>query len=407
MKINGLQPYDFLKKRGLIYQTTDEEKLKELLNGKPITFYLGIDPTADSIHLGHLCSLRTFRFLQEAGHKGILVIGGATAMIGDPSGRTDMRSMIEREKVDNNLNQIKMFSKKFINTEGNNPATILSNNEWMKNYSYVNFLRDVGTYFNVNVMLSAEAYKKRLETGGLTFLEMGYMPIQAHDFEHLNNEYGCMLQVGGSDQWGNMVAGTQLIRRKSGNEVHVMTTPLLLNSKGEKMGKTSGGALWVDEGKTSVYDFYQYFMNIDDSDVATILRWFSDLDVEVIENMCKEDIRKAKKTMAHVVTSLVHGKESADVAQKTAEDIFSGKGSSENMNTVTVDKELLSAGIGVLELMTKIGVTASNGEARRLIIQGGLSIDDQKVVDVNMVIKTEKAIIVRKGKKVHLKVEPK
>jgi len=405
MKINGLDLYDFLKKRGLIYQTTDEKKLKELLNGEPITFYLGIDPTADSIHLGHLCSLRTFRFLQEAGHKGILVIGGATAAIGDPSGRTDMRSMLERENIDKNLNQIKMFSKKFIKTDGENPALIVNNNEWMKNYSYVDFLRDVGACFNVNVMLSAEAYKKRLSTGGLTFLEMGYMPIQAYDFEYLNKTYNCVLQVGGSDQWGNMVAGTTLIRKKSDRSVDVMTTPLLLNSKGEKMGKTSGGALWVDQGKTSVYDFYQYFMNIDDQDVETILRWFSDLDVEVIEKMCKDDIRSAKKTMAYVVTTLVHGEESAKIAQKTAEDIFSGKGASENMNSVQISKAQIQNGIGVLDLMTKIGITASNGEARRLIQQGGLSIDDQKLTDPNIIYKNDKEFIVRKGKKVHLKVE--
>jgi len=254
-------------------------------------------------------------------------------------------------------------------------------------------------------MLSAEAYKKRLETGGLTFLEMGYMPIQAYDFEHLNKTYGCVLQIGGSDQWGNMVAGTQLVRRKYGTELDVMTTPLLLNSKGEKMGKTSGGALWVDSGKTSVYDFYQYFMNIDDQDVATILRWFSDLDVEVIEDMCLKDIRAAKKTMAHVVTTLVHGKEAADAAQKTAEDIFSGKGSSENMNSVQIAKKEVENGIGVLELMTKIGITTSNGEARRLIMQGGLSIDDVKLADPNMIYKNNKEFIVKKGKKVHLKVE--
>lgn len=404
MKINGQEPFEFLKKRGLIYQTTNEEKLKEILNGEPITFYLGIDPTADAIHIGHLCSLRTFRFLQEAGHKGILVIGGATAMIGDPSGRTDMRNMLTRESVDNNLNQIKNFSKRFIRTDGENPAIILNNNEWMKEYGYIEFLRDVGTYFNVNTMLSAEAYKKRLTTGGLTFLEMGYMPIQAHDFEHLNNKYNCVLQVGGSDQWGNMVAGTQLIRRKHEKEVDVMTTPLLLNSKGEKMGKTSGGALWVDQGKTSVYDFYQYFMNIDDQDVATVLRWFSDLDTDKIEEMCKLDIRDAKKAMAYAVTSLVHGEEAAKNAQKTAEDIFSGKGDSENMKTVAISISDAENGIGVLDLMTKIGVTASNGEARRLIAQGGLSIDDNKLDNPNMVVVINNPIIVKKGKKVHIKV---
>ena len=326
MKIHGLDLYDFLKGRGLIYQTTDEKKLKELLNGKPITFYLGIDPTADAIHMGHLCSLRTFRFLQEAGHHGILVIGGATAMIGDPSGRTDMRNMLEKQKVESNLENIKKLAKKFIKTDGENPARIVSNADWMNKYSYVDFLRDVGTYFNVNVMLSAEAYKKRLATGGLTFLEMGYMPIQAYDFEHLNEEYGCTLQVGGSDQWGNMCAGVELMRKKKNVSIDVMTTPLLLNSKGEKMGKTTGGALWVDEGKTSVYDFYQYFMNVDDQDVATVLRWFSDMPTEEIKAVCEKDIREAKKLMAFTVTSLIHGEENARVAQKNCRRNFQRKG---------------------------------------------------------------------------------
>ena len=404
MKIHGLDLYDFLKKRGLIYQTTDENKLKEILNGKPVTFYLGIDPTADAIHMGHLCSLRTFRFLQEAGHHGILVIGGATAQIGDPSGRSDMRTMLDKEKIEKNLENIKKLSKKFIKTDGDNPAMIVSNADWMKDYSYVDFLRDVGMYFNVNVMLSAEAYKKRLATGGLTFLEMGYMPIQAFDFEHLNEKYGCVLQVGGSDQWGNMVAGVELARKKRNVTLDVMTTPLLLNSKGEKMGKTSGGALWVDEGKTSVYDFYQYFMNVDDADVATVLKWFSDMPIEEINDLCAKDIRQAKKKMAFVVTSLIHGQENALIAQKTAEEIFSGSGSSENMKTINIDGKQYPNGIGVLELSTKAGITASNGEARRLIMQGGISLNDEKLTDVNMVIKAEGEVILRKGKKVHIKV---
>lgn len=404
MKIHGMELYDFLKGRGLLYQTTDEKKLKELLNGEPMTFYLGIDPTADAIHMGHLCSLRTFRFLQEAGHHGILVIGGATAQIGDPSGRTDMRTMIDKKKVESNLANIKKLATKFIKTDGENPAKIVSNAEWMDKYSYVDFLRDVGTYFNVNVMLSAEAYKKRLATGGLTFLEMGYMPIQAFDFEYLNEKYGCVLQVGGSDQWGNMCAGVELMRKKKNISIDVMTTPLLLNSKGEKMGKTSGGALWVDEGKTSVYDFYQYFMNVDDQDVATVLRWFSDMPTDEIKKVCEKDIREAKKLMAFTVTSLIHGEENARVAQKTAEEIFSGKGESENMKTVELSASENAGGIGVLSLMTTIGITASNGEARRLIAQGGLSINDQKIEDPNMTINAEGSIVVKKGKKIHLKV---
>ncbi len=405
MKTNKQNLYNFLKDRGLIYQTTDEAKLEKLLNGKPITFYLGIDPTADSIHLGHLCSLRTFRFLQEAGHKGILIIGGATAMVGDPSGRTDMRNMLERKSVDSNLEQVKKFSQRFIQTTGDNPAIILNNNDWMKNNSYVDFLRSVGTYFNVNTMLSAEAYKKRMENGGLTFLEMGYMLIQAHDFEYLNENYNCVLQIGGSDQWGNMVAGTGLIRKKHDRCVDVMTTPLLLNSRGEKMGKTSGGALWVDDSKTSVYDFYQYFMNVDDQDVATLLKWFSDLPIVDIKSMCESDIREAKRFMARTITALVHGEEKASEAENTAKEIFSGKGESENMASVELDKKLLKNGIGVLELMTRVGLTSSNGEARRLIAQGGLTIDDRKLSDPNEIFKPQSdSFIVRKGKKVHLRV---
>ena len=325
-------------------------------------------------------------------------------MIGDPSGRKDMRTMLTKEVIEKNLENIKNLSRKFIKTDGENPATIVSNADWMSKYSYVDFLRDVGTYFNVNVMLSAEAYKKRLETGGLTFLEMGYMPIQAFDFEHLFNEYGCSLQVGGSDQWGNMVAGVELIRKKHGKSIDVMTTPLLLNSKGEKMGKTAGGALWVDQGKTSVYDFYQYFMNVDDQDVKTVLRWFSDLPNSEIEEICSKDIREAKKIMAFTVTELIHGKENAQIAQKTAEDIFSGKGSSENMKTVEISAQEYPNGIGVLELMTKLGITASNGEARRLIQQGGLSIDDRKLDNPAEVLEAKGELIAKKGKKVHIRV---
>ena len=404
MKINGLGLYEFLKTRGLLYQTTNEEQLQKLLDGEPKTFYLGIDPTANSLHLGHLCSLRTFRFLQEAGHRGILVVGGATAQVGDPSGRQDMRTMLNKKSVEDNVNQVIRFSKKFINTDGENPAIIVSNNDWMSKYSYVDFLRDVGTYFSVNVMLSAEAYKKRLASGGLTFLEMGYMPIQAHDFEHLNNEYDCVLQIGGSDQWGNMCAGVELVRRKSGKSLNVMTTPLLLNSHGEKMGKTSGGALWVDEGKVGVYDFYQYFINVDDKDVEKLLCWFSDFPISQIKSLVNGDIRVAKRVMAFEVTKLVHGEENAKIAQKTADEIFSGKGISENMNTFEVQNGVLQNGVNICDLLVLTGITKSKGEGRRLIEQGGIFVDDKKVEDFAMVVRTEKEVVVRKGKKVFLKV---
>ena len=396
--------YEFLETRGLLYQSTNKEQLKNLLNGDPITFYLGIDPTADSLHIGHLCSLRTFRYLQEAGHRGVLVVGGATAQVGDPSGRQDLRTMLTKEKVKANVDEVINFSKRFINTDGKNPAIIVSNNDWMEKYSYVDFLRDVGTYFSVNVMLAAEAYKKRLSNGGLTFLEMGYMPIQAHDFEHLNNEYNCVLQIGGSDQWGNMVAGVDLVRRKSGKSLNVMTTPLLLNAQGEKMGKTAGGALWVDQGKVGVFDFYQYFINVDDRDVEKLLCWFSDFPISQIKNLIQGDIRNAKRVMAFEVTKLVHGEENAKLAQKTADEIFSGKGVSANMNSFEVDKNLLHEGVNICELLTITGLTKSKGEARRLIEQGGIYVDDKQVMDFSQIVKTNESVVLRKGKKVFLKV---
>ena len=334
----------------------------------------------------------------------MLVVGGATAQVGDPSGRQDLRAMLDKKSVEDNVNKVISFSKKFIKNDGPNPAIIVSNNDWMSKYSYVDFLRDVGTYFPVNVMLAAEAYKKRLSNGGLTFLEMGYMPIQAHDFEHLNNEYDCVLQVGGSDQWGNMCAGVELVRRKSGKNLNVMTTPLLLNSNGEKMGKTSGGALWVDEGKTGVYDFYQYFINVDDRDIEKLLCWFSDFSISQIKNLVQGDIRNAKRVMAFEVTKLVHGEEAAKLAQKTADEIFSGKGNSENMNTFDLGYKVLANGINVCDLLLAANLVKSKGEARRLIEQGGVFIEDNKVEDFNLIVKSDKEVIVRKGKKVFLKV---
>lgn len=404
MDIFGQKPYTFLKERGLIYQSTGEKEIEKLLNGKPITFYLGIDPTADGIHIGHLCSLRTFRYLQEAGHRGVLIIGGATAMIGDPTGKQDMRSMLTPEVINKNFKQVESLCKKFINTEGKNAAIILNNNDWMKNYGYIEFMRDVGMYFNVNVMLSAEAYKKRIASGGLTFLEMGYMLVQAYDFEYLSNKYNCVLQVGGSDQWGNMVAGTELMRKKKGRMLNVFTTPLLLNANGEKMGKTAGGALWATEGKTSVYDFYQYFINVDDRDIETLLRWFSDFSTEKIKEICEGDIRTAKRIMAFEVTKLIHGEQNALAAEKTAEEIFSGKGQSENMPTVNMSKADFGEGMNVTEFLEKIKIVSSRSEARRLIEQGGILLDDIKVTDVKMNIVPKSKIIVKKGKKVYIKV---
>jgi len=404
MKIFGQDLFDFLKDRGLVYQATDLENVKKMLNGKtPVTFYLGIDPTAESLHVGHLCSLRTFSYLQKAGHHGILLLGGATGHIGDPTGRRDMRTMLSSDAIEANVKKIMAIVKRFVKTDGENPAIIVNNNDWMKNYSYIDFLRDVGTHFNVNVMLSTDACKTRLASGGLTFLEMGYPLIQAHDFEELFKKYGCTLEVGGSDQWANMVAGCDLIRKKYNKAVETLTTPLLLNSKGEKMGKTSGGAVWLSEDKMSVYDFYQYFMNVGDEDVKTLLRWFSDFSNAEIEKIMSGDIREAKRIMAFEVTKLVHGEEKAKGAQKTASEIFGGTGNSETMETKTI--KAAKKEINVCDLLLEAGLVASKGEARRLIEQNGISLDDKKVSDINQIVPAKGEIVAKKGKKIFLKIK--
>ncbi|MBQ7579056.1 MAG: tyrosine--tRNA ligase [Clostridia bacterium] len=404
MEIKREHLFEFLRDRGLIYQATDLENVKKILNSKtPVTFYLGIDPTASSLHIGHLCSLRTFSYLQKAGHHGILLLGGATGHIGDPTGRRDMRTMLSSDAIEGNVSAIMQTVKKFIKTDGDNPAIIVNNNDWMKNYSYIDFLRDVGTHFNVNVMLSTDACKTRLASGGLTFLEMGYSLVQAHDFEELYKKYGCTLEVGGSDQWANMVAGCDLIRKKYNKQVETLTTPLLLNSKGEKMGKTSGGAVWISEEKLSAYDFYQYFINTSDEDVKTLLRWFSDFSNEEIEKIMSGDIRQAKKIMAYEVTKLVHGEEKAKISEKTASELFSGNGNSENMESVSI--KTAQKEINVCDLLLEARLVSSKGEARRLIEQNGISLDDKKVSDLNLMIKTDKDVVAKKGKKVYLKIK--
>ena len=404
MKIHGQKVFDFLKGRGLVYQSTNAKEVEKILNSdKPCTFYLGIDPTADSIHIGHLCSLRIFRFLQEAGHHGILVVGGATAHIGDPTGRRDIRAVLTSEQIEKNVNEVINIAKKFIKTDGDNPALILNNNDWMKNFSYIEFMREVGIHFNVSVMLSTDACKSRMANGGLTFLEMGYSPIQAFDFEFLHNNYGCNLQVGGSDQWANMVAGCDLIKKKHNHEVQTLTTPLLLNSKGEKMGKTTGGALWVKEDKVSVYDFYQYFINVSDDDVLKLLNWFSDFDNAQINQIMAGDIREAKKIMAFEVTKLIHGEKAAKLAQETARQIFEGAGQSENMktNTIFVDGQ---NEINILDVLVLAQLCPSKSEARRLVEQGGISVDSTKIADSKIMLKAEGEIVIAKGKKVREKV---
>ena len=406
--------FETLKDRGYVYQATHEEKIKEALNGEPITFYLGIDPTADSLHIGHFFALMMFRYLQEAGHKGILVIGGATALIGDPSGKSDMRKMLTKEQVEHNLEEVKSLAKRFIRTEGDNAAIIVSNNEWMKDYNFVDFMRDIGVHFNVNTMLSAETYANRLKEGGLTFLEMGYMLMQSYDFMFLNKKYDCKLQIGGSDQWGNIVGGINLLRKinfqndDEPDKVFGLTCPLLMTKEGKKMGKTENGTLWVARDKTTVFDFYQYFFNVKDEDTETLLRLFTRVPLDEIISLCKNDIIKAKRLMAYEITKLVHGEEEAQKAVSTALSLFNEKSASENMPKVQLKAEILEEGINILDLLVKAEFLASKAEARRLINQGGISLNNEKVNSIGMVLTKENLkddyIILKRGKKNYLKV---
>ncbi len=396
--------FEELKERGYIYQSTNEDIIKDLINNQKITFYLGIDPTADSLHIGHFFALTLVRRLQKMGHHPIIVVGGATALVGDPSGRSDMRKMLTKEQVDHNKTEVKELVKRFVNIEGDNPAIVLDNNDWIKSESYIDFMRNIGIHFNVNKMLATDCYKKRLEEGGLTFLEMGYMLMQAYDFVYLNDNYSCKIQVGGSDQWANMLAGADLARKidfyegKKDRELHTFTCPLLVKADGEKMGKTSSGTLWVSRDKTTVYDFYQMFLNSYDEDVERLLAFFSDFDMNYIREICKSDIRLAKKIMAYEVTKLVHGEEDAKKVEVTSKEVFSGNDSS-NMPSIKLDDN----NINILDLLVKTNLVPSKSEARRLIEQGGISIDNQKVDSVDQMI-NEKEFIVQKGKKIYLKV---
>lgn len=403
--------YEILKERGYIYQATNEAKIEKMLNeGEKKTFYLGIDPTADSLHIGHFFALTMVRRLQQKGHHPIIVIGGATALIGDPTGKKDMRKMLTKEQVEHNKNEVKELVKRFVDTEGDNPALILDNAEWINPESYIDFMRNVGVHFNVNKMLATDCYKNRLEEGGLTFLEMGYMLMQAYDFVYLNEKYGCTLEIGGSDQWANMIAGVELARKmdfadgKEDRELQTVTCPLLVKADGEKMGKTASGTLWVSREKTTVYDFYQMFINSYDEDVERLLSFFSDYDISEIKKMCTEDIRAAKKLMAFEVTKLVHGEEEALKVKKASEEIFENKGNSDNTESIEIDINKLNEDINIIELLMLSNMFGSKSEARRMIEQNGIKINNEKVNDLAMsfnlndLIK-EDYILVQKGKK--------
>lgn len=405
--------FSILKERGYVKDLTHEKEIIDLVNGEPMTFYLGIDPTADSLHIGHFFALTLFRWLQDFGHHGIVLIGGATALVGDPTGKSDMRKMLTKEDVEHNKKEVKELVKRFVRTDGDNPAIIVDNAEWICDKTYVDFMRDIGVHFNVNNMLNSDCYKKRLEQGGLTFLEMGYMLMQAFDFVHLNKEYGCKLQIGGSDQWANILAGADLSRKigfSEGKQIDPLfgwTCPLLIKADGEKMGKTASGTLWVSREKTTVFDFFQAWMNSFDEDVPRSLAFFTRLDMDVIDKMCKEDIREAKKLLAFEVTKLVHGEEEALKAKQTAEELFSNKGISDNMPTKTIKESELN--INVLDLLVNMELVSSKSEGRRLMEQNGISINQEKENNANRIITkddfNEGFIIIQKGKKVFLKIE--
>ena len=401
--------FDILKERGYVKDLTHEKEIIDLINGEPMTFYLGIDPTADSLHIGHFFALTLFRWLQDFGHHGIILIGGATALIGDPTGKSDMRKMLSKDEVKHNKEEVKELVKRFVKTDGDNPAIIVDNADWICDKTYVDFMRDIGVHFNVNTMLNAECYKKRLENGGLTFLEMGYMLMQAFDFVHLNKEFGCKFQIGGSDQWGNILAGVNLSRKigfSEGKEIDPlfgMVCPLLLKADGEKMGKTANGTLWVSRNKTTVFDFFQEWINCFDEDVEISLAFFTRMDMDEIKELCSKDIRHAKKVLALEVTKLVHGKEEALKAVKTSEELFGGNGTSDNM---PIKEIKASDNISLIDLLVLSEITQSKSEARRLIMQNGISINGKKENNIDKIIDVKcEQLTIQKGKKMFVKIK--
>ena len=400
--------YEELIARGLIAQVTDEKEIREMVNNGKATFYIGFDPTADSLHVGHFMALCLMKRLQMAGNKPVVLIGGGTAYIGDPSGRTDMRSMMTAETIQHNCDCFKKQMERFIEF-GEDKAIMVNNADWLLGLNYIDMLREVGAHFSVNNMLRARCYEQRMEKG-LSFLEFNYMIMQSYDFYHLFNEYGCNMQFGGDDQWSNMLGGTELIRKKLGKDAHAMTITLLLNSEGKKMGKTVGGAVWLDPNKTSPYDFYQYWRNVGDADVLKCIRMLTFLPREQIDEMDAwegSQLNTAKEILAYELTKLVHGEEEANKAQETARAVFAGAGSHENMPTVTLTADdFVDGKIGLLSVMVKGGMAASNGEARRLVTQGGVSVGDDKATNPSQsfeVADFADGIIVKKGKKIIIK----
>ena len=407
-----MQIYDELVARGLIAQVTDEKEIRDLVNNGKATFYIGFDPTADSLHVGHFMALCLMKRLQQAGNKPIALIGGGTAMIGDPSGRTDMRQMMTRETIQHNCDCFKKQMSRFIDFS-DDKALMVNNADWLLDLNYVDVLREVGAHFSVNRMLTAECYKQRMERG-LSFLEFNYMIMQSYDFYALYQKYGCNMQFGGDDQWSNMLGGTELIRRKLGKDAYAMTITLLLNSEGKKMGKTQSGAVWLDPNKTSPFDFYQYWRNVADADVLKCLRMLTFLPLEQIDEMDKwegSQLNQAKEILAYELTALVHGEEEAKKAQEGARALFSS-GSAEHMPTAELTAEDFTDGaIDIVSLLHRSGLAASRSEGRRAVEQGGVAVDGEKITDPKAIIAQEKfdgeGVVVKKGKKNFRKVTAK
>lgn len=399
--------YDILKERNLIKQITFEEEFKEMVKNKKTSVYLGIDPTADSIHIGHFIPLMMMSYFQQCGHRPIILIGGGTAFIGDPSGKTDMRKMLSKEDISRNVDNIIKQVSKFISFEGENAAIIVNNGDWILDLNYMDFIRTYGVYFNVNHMLAAECFKQRMEKG-LTFFELNYMLMQSYDFLHLFETEGCTVEIGGDDQWSNMLAGVDLIRKIHKNGSFCVTCPLLLNAEGKKMGKTVKGALWLDSKKTSPYEFYQYWRNIQDSEVYDVLRMLTRLPMSEVKRLSElkdENINEAKKIAAYEITKLIHGEEEAIKAKEATEALFEGKGSIENMPSIKIE----DSSISIIDVLVLAQIVPSKGQARKLIEQGGITLNDEKITDVAYTIDDkdfkEGYAILKKGKKVFYKIE--
>ncbi len=398
-----MELYDELIARGLIAQVTDEDEIRKMINAGKATFYIGFDPTADSLHVGHFMALCLMKRLQMAGNKPIALLGGGTGMIGDPSGKSDMRKMLTKEDIEHNIACFKKQMSRFIDFS-DGKAIMVNNADWLMNLNYIDVLREVGACFSVNKMLTFECYKQRMERG-LTFLEFNYMIMQSYDFYKLFQDYGCNMQFGGDDQWANMLGGTELIRKKLGKDAHAMTITLLLNSEGKKMGKTEKGAVWLDPEKTSPFEFFQYWRNIGDADVMKCIRMLTFLPLEQIDEMDKwegSELNKAKEILAYELTKLVHGEDEANKALEGAKSLFGGKGNTDNMPTATV--ELTDGKIGILDLLVNTKLAPSKREARNLVAGKGIYVDDVCIEDPNAQIEINGEVIVRKGKKSFLKV---